>query len=339
MTWCKDQAKRQHCTLFLSTLLEPFYLRRRRRNYTMSFNAGAKTSLLQYPANNRICGDSTRRRMMVRSGLKPVAGKFPTESSRSLPTSLQYQRTQSPPRSLQSQRPQTMPPIGSDSFAAATAAAAAQYPPKAASFGPPARPSARQLPPQSPVNQPHGEMTISRSKPTAQQPVTKYNTAPAASTSVQRHRSTPDLHDSRVYQNNHNHNHSSTSSSSSSASSTRSAPGFVPLNSYPAKEGKPQAAYVMEDFDDIHDGGYSPSSHSIMEWHDSISDSIASVDGNSIRERAKLIRTLSKNLAVAHQPEEPLPIPITRTHNDMIPLLATRLSTPDDEYGSDEEEF
>ncbi|CAK4214654.1 unnamed protein product [Aphanomyces euteiches] len=305
MTWCKDQAKRQHCTLFLSTLLEPFYLRRRRRNYTMSFNAGAKTSLLQYPANNRICGDSTRRRMMVRSGLKPVAGKFPTESSRSLPTSLQYQRTQSPPRSLQSQRPQTMPPIGSDSFAAA------QYPPKAASFGPPARPSARQLPPQSPVNQPHGEMTISRSKPTAQQPVTKYNTAPAASTSVQRHRT----------------------------SSTRSAPGFVPLNSYPAKEGKPQAAYVMEDFDDIHDGGYSPSSHSIMEWHDSISDSIASVDGNSIRERAKLIRTLSKNLAVAHQPEEPLPIPITRTHNDMIPLLATRLSTPDDEYGSDEEEF
>ncbi|RHY27812.1 hypothetical protein DYB32_006506 [Aphanomyces invadans] len=85
---------------------------------------------------------------------------------------------------------------------------------------------------------------------------------------------------------------------------------------------------------------------SIDDWDDASETLNSFRDANGIRERAKLIRTMSKQLHlpkavdVSGTPPVPTRAPQQQhLRNDMIPLLATRISTPEHEYASDEEEF
>ncbi|KAF0682397.1 Aste57867_25485 [Aphanomyces stellatus] len=299
----------------------------------MSFNAGAKTSLLQYPANNRICGDSTRRRMMTRNGVKPLGGKMPMDSSRSL----RGDASSTSAAASTQQRPLTMPPTHDSGYPTHQSARSVrdQLPPKAASFGPPARPTSIQTQQtttpdvaisRAPLQRANTERSMHHERqpqPTPAMPI------------ASRQRSAP-----------MNMTNNLSTKSSSPPMSTRHAP-HLPRHMEAlslddgSRRSKGSIVMMMEEADD--DAGKNSlldtENSSIHDWNDDV-DSFNSSSG--IRERAKLIRNLSRNLLETHDASKAAAAahgPPPRTQRDVIPLLATRLSSPDDEYDSDEEEF
>ncbi|ETW04400.1 hypothetical protein H310_04682 [Aphanomyces invadans] len=319
----------------------------------MSFNAGAKTSLLQYPTSNRICGDSTRRRMMMRSGLRP--SKLPVDSARSLPCT-------------STQRPQTMPPShGGSSYHqfhsdhATRTLDRAEMTPKAASFGPPARSVHSSSSTYTPTSQSTNPQVDARSNQLYQ------HTAQSMERPVSR-QSQPTQPRS-IHQNSQHRNIGrqrsepilvpksgtcATQSGAHTSQPARKREAVVASSLHNPAHGSPKKVIVDYDEDviimDENDIGKNSlldtENSSIDDWDDASETLNSFRDANGIRERAKLIRTMSKQLHlpkavdVSGTPPVPTRAPQQQhLRNDMIPLLATRISTPEHEYASDEEEF
>ncbi|RHY90285.1 hypothetical protein DYB35_013714 [Aphanomyces astaci] len=291
--------------------------------------------------------------MMVRSGLRP--SKLPTDSARSLPNTT-------------TQRPQTMPPShGGSSYHEfnqdhpTRTLGRAPLASKAASFGPPTRhvqsssssvhPPRTHMQDNAPSNHSHMHPlpTHSTDEPVQPQPPPTQQPHPMHPLPIGRQRSEPIMvptvaANSSAFVAPPTQKRHAVPSAAATAHSPPSA--HLPRKKVDDDDDDDDEIHIMMDDGDAGKNSFLDTEHSSVDDGDDAETLSSMRDVRGIRERAKLIRSMSKNLhmppssTASMGPNTSIIIEPHHRRNDTTPILATRItSLSEHDYASDEEEF